>query len=61
MVVEVFESEKTDFFDFFLPIFDYFFKIKGFNEKTWKKFASLIYLSLKGIALALLAKMKSFS
>ena len=36
MVVEVFESEKIDFFDFFLPIFEYFFKIKGFNEKTWK-------------------------
>ena len=61
MVVEVFESEKIDFFDFFLPIFEYFFKIKGFNEKTWKQFAILIYLSLKGIALALLAKMKSFS
>ena len=39
MVVEVFESEKNDFFDFFLPIFDYCFKIKAFNEKTWKKFA----------------------
>ena len=38
MVVEVFESEKNDFFDFFLPIFEYFFKIKAFNEKTWKKF-----------------------
>ena len=36
MVVEVFESEKIDFFDFFLPIFEYFFKIKAFNEKTWK-------------------------
>ena len=39
MVVDVFESEKIDFFDFFLPIFEYFFKIKAFNEKTWKKFA----------------------
>ena len=39
MVVEVFESEKIDFFDFFLPIFEYFFKIKAFNEKTWKQFA----------------------
>ena len=39
MVVEVFESEKIDFFDFFLPIFKYFFKIKAFNEKTWKYFA----------------------
>ena len=36
MVVEVFESEKIDFFDFFLSIFEYFFKIKDFNEKTWK-------------------------
>ena len=36
MVVEVFESEKIDFFDFFLPIFEYFFKIKALNEKTWK-------------------------
>ena len=36
MVVKVFESEKNDFFDFFLPIFDYCFKIKAFNEKTWK-------------------------
>ena len=36
MVVKVFESEKIDFFDFFLPIFEYFFKIKAFNEKTWK-------------------------
>ena len=36
MVVELFESEKIDFFDFFLPIFEYFFKIKAFNEKTWK-------------------------
>ena len=36
MVVEVFESEKIDFFEFFLPIFEYFFKIKAFNEKTWK-------------------------
>ena len=36
MVVEVFESEKIDFFDFFLPIFEYFFKIKGLNEKTSK-------------------------
>ena len=35
MVVEVFECEKIDFFDFFLPIFEYFFKIKAFNEKTW--------------------------
>ena len=34
MVVKVFESEKIDFFDFFLPIFEYFFKIKAFNEKT---------------------------
>ena len=34
MVVEVFECEV--FFDFFLPIFEYFFKIKAFNEKTWK-------------------------
>ena len=39
MVVEVFESEKIDFFDFFLPIFEYFFKIIAFNEKTWKLFA----------------------
>ena len=39
MVVEVFECEKIDFFDFFLPIFEYFFKIKAFNEKTWKKSA----------------------
>ena len=61
MVVEVFESEKIDFFDFFLHIFDYIFKIKAFNIKTWKKFAILSYLSLKGIALAFLAKMKSFS
>ena len=36
MVVDVFESEKNDFFDFFLPIFEYFFKIKAFNKKTWK-------------------------
>ena len=35
MVVDIFESEKIDFFDFFLPIFEYFFKIKAFNEKTW--------------------------
>ena len=42
MVVEVFESEKIDFFDFFLPIFQYFFKIKAFNGKTWKQFALLI-------------------
>ena len=61
MVVEVFESEKNAFFDFFLPIFDYFFKMKAFNEKTWKKLAILNYLSLKGIALAFLAKIKSFS
>ena len=61
MVVEVFESEKIDFFDFFLPIFEYFFKIKASNEKTWNLFALLIYLILKGIALALLAKMKRFS
>ena len=33
MVVDVFESEKIDFFDFFLPIFEYFFKIKAYNEK----------------------------
>ena len=36
MVVEVFECEKIDFFNFFFPIFEYFFKIKAFNEKTWK-------------------------
>ena len=42
MVVKVFESEKIDFFDFFLPIFDYSFKRKAFNEKTWKQFAILI-------------------
>ena len=36
MVVDVFESEKIDFFDIFLPIFEYFLKIKAFNEKTWK-------------------------
>ena len=42
MVVEVFESEKIDFFDFFLPIFEYCFKMKAFNEKTWKQFAILI-------------------
>ena len=36
MVVEVFESKKIDFFDFFLPIFEYFLKIKAFHEKTWK-------------------------
>ena len=42
MVVEVFESEKIDFFDFFLPNFDYSFKMKAFNEKTWKQFAILI-------------------
>ena len=36
MVVEVFESKKIDFFEFFLPIFEYFFKIKTFDEKTWK-------------------------
>ena len=36
MVVEVFQSEKIDFFDFFLPIFEYFFKMKASNEKTWK-------------------------
>ena len=36
MVVEIFESEKIDFFDFFLSIFESFFKIKAFNEKTWK-------------------------
>ena len=36
MVVDIFESEKIDFFDFFLPIFEYFFKIKAFNKKTWK-------------------------
>ena len=35
MAVEVFQSEKNNFFDFFLPIFEYFFKIKAFNEKTW--------------------------
>ena len=61
MVVDVFESEKIYFFDFFLPIFRYFFKIKASNEKTWKFFAILIYLSLKGIALAFLAKIKSLS
>ena len=36
MAVEVFQSEKINFFDFFLTIFEYFFKIKAFNEKTWK-------------------------
>ena len=36
MVVEVFESEKIDFFDLFLSIFEYFFKMKASNEKTWK-------------------------
>ena len=39
MAVEVFQSEKINFFDFFLPIFEYCFKIKALNEKTWKKFA----------------------
>ena len=36
MAVEVFQSEKINVFDFSLPIFEYFFKIKAFNKKTWK-------------------------
>ena len=48
MVVEVFESEKIDFFDFFLPIFEYFFKIKTFDEKNLKTIWFINLLELKG-------------